>query len=478
MLFRNGRSRATLLATVLLASAVSAQTAPPVLARPTPGPAKPYAFPKVTTVILPNGLRLAVVENHAVPVVAVRIGLPPGALLDAPGKDGGWVLMLNSIREGTVTRSAAEIADAAADLGTNVSLPTAGFPNAALGFTTARSMWQQALELLADMLEHPSFPADGVNRAQGVLASAASQSSAGVKAVRQLNVQLYGPTHPNGRFMTDSSVRRVTRDDVVALHSAYLRPENATIVVAGDVTPAAARAAVEKAFGGWEKGGTTVDWNVPAPNAIGQTTIYLVDQPNLPQSYVLTGQLVPSRNNPDAPALEIADATLGGQTGSAGSRLVSTFRTQRGLTYTSTTALLWRPEPQPATWRAAISVGQAVTDTAVIEWLRIIRDLRGTRPLTAEELAFTRQNLIGRLQLTLESSVIANRTLDVLQNHLPETFYTDYVRRMATVTLPEVQAAASRYFDADHLVIVIVGDRAKIEAPLRATGIPVVIVDH
>lgn len=469
---RHLRGGAAVLATVLLAHVASAQATPTVPPRPTIGSPHPYTFPKVITELLPNGLRLAVIENHAVPVVAVRVGLRGGSFLDAPGKEGSWTLMLNSFGEGTTTRTAVEIRDAAADLGTSISLvPT---PVSPIGFTTARSMWQPALELLADQLQHPSFPVEGVARAQAALASTAGQVSAQGKALRLLNAQLFGPEHPNARFNTDSSVRRITRDDVIALHAAYLRPQNATIVVYGDVTPAAARAAVEKTFGAWEKGGTTVDANVPVPNAtVRQTTIYLRDQPNAAVSVIYTGQLVPSHGSSDAPALEVVDGVLG-SLGTA-SRLNTALRVDHGFAYNSTSLLTWRSEPQLATWQGLLVVAPGATDTALVEWLRIVREVRDKRPLTADELTFAQRSLVGRFLFGQGS---ANRALDVLQNGLPETFYTDYERRMNALTRPEVQAAAVKYFDADHLVIAIVGDRAKIEAPLRATGIPVVIVDH
>jgi zinc protease len=463
-------SRATGLATALFANVASAQATPTVPPRPTVGPAHPYTFPKITTQVLPNGLRLAVVENQGVPVVAVRVGLQGGSILDVPGKEGSWVLMLNSLREGTTTRTAAEIRDAAADLGTSITVQSP------IGFTTARSMWQPALELLADQLQHPTFPIEGVARAQAALASTAGQVSAQGKAQRLLNAQLFGPDHPNARFNTDSSVRRITRDDVIALHTTYMRPQNATIVVYGDVTPPAARAAVEKAFGAWEKGGTTIAASVPAPNAtVGQTTIFLRDQPNAAVSVIYTGQLVPSHGSNDAPAVEVVDGVLGGL--GAGSRLNTALRVQHGFVYNSSSFPVWRPEPQPGTWQTLLIVPPGVTDTALVEWLRVVREVRDKRPLTADELTFAQRSLIGRFLLT-QVRPTADRALDVLQGGLPETFYTDYERRMNALTLSEVQAAAIKYFDADHLVIAIVGDRAKIEAPLRATGIPVVIVDH
>jgi len=472
----------TVFAMMAFASVAHAQVAPKVPARPTPRQAKTPVFPKITVQTLANGLRLAVLENHELPIVAVRVGLPSGTFLDGRGKEGAWALMVSSLREGTMTRSAAAIAEAAADLGAPItwtaSTPSLGGPSFTASFTNVRSAWQLSLELLADMLVHPGFGADGMQRAQAALATTAARPTPQILAQRTLAARLYGIDHPYTRFATDTSIRAVTRDDVVALQSAYLRPQTTTIVVAGDVTPAEARLAVEKAFASWEKTGTTIEPGVAAPAVASMpTTIFLRDQPGAPQSFIIGGQLIPSRASADAAAIEAVAAVLGGASG--GSRLFDAFRVARGLSYNPNSQILWRPEPQLATWIAATTVPTAKTDTAVIEWLRVVREVHGDRPLTVAELEFSRNNLVGVLPAQLETvDAVATRTMTVLQNGLNPAFYTEYAARMNSLTLAEVQSAAMKYLDPDHTVIVVVGDRTKLEAPLRATGIPVVIVDR
>lgn len=478
MLFRRILWGTTLLAALDVASA---QPTPKVPARPTPGPAKAPVFPKIVTETLPNGIQLAVIENHTLPLVSVRFGFAGGFFLDAPGKEGGWTMMMTLLQEGSTTRNAAAVADATADYGTNLAWLGGAASAGAPGFTTVRSAFQPMLEIVGDLLMHPAFPADAFRRVQGLQAANAARVPSQTAAVLVLSAMVYGANHPYGRSSigTDASVRALTRDDIVAIQAKYLRPQNTVVVVSGDVTPAGARAVVDGVFASWERTGVTVEPNIPAPTPrVDPTTIYLRDDPGAPTTTIYTGSLLPGRGGSDAAAIEAVNAVYGATVGSG--RIWQAFRVERGLSYSPGSLILWHPEPQVAGWLgSATAVPFAKTDTAVTEWMRVMKETHGDRPLTAEELDFARSSLVGTLpgQMATVSSV-ADATLALLQTRLPTTFYTDYVKRLNGLTLDQFRAAAAKYLDPDHLVIAVVGDRAKIEAPLRATGIPVVIVDR
>lgn len=477
--------RPILRATILLAgiaavTVASAQATPKVPARPTPGPLKLPVFPKITTETLPNGLRLAVIENHRLPLVAVRFGFAGGSFVDAPGKEGGWTLMMALLQEGSATRNAAAVADAAADYGNTIWSANPIFAGAP-SFTTVLSAFQPVLEVVADVLMHPGFQPDAFQRVQGLRAANAARVPQPTAASFLAYASLYGASHPYARrpIGTGESVRSLTRDDIVAIHQTYVRPQNTVVVVAGDVTPTQARSVVEHAFGSWERGGVTVESNIPAPpGRVGPTTIYLRDDRGASTSTMWTASGVPGRGDSDAPAIEAVNTVLGGTQGAG--RMWQAFRVDRGLSYSPASLFVWRPEPQAATWLgAAQAVPSERADTAVTEWLRVLRETHGARPLTAEELDFARSNLVRALPgqvATLDA--VATSTLTLFQNRLPTTFYADYITRLNGLTLEQFRAVAAKYVDPDHLVIAVVGDRAKIEAALRATGIPVVIVDR
>lgn len=466
--------RAAWVATILgLPRLVAAQALPTVPPRPTPGAVKPFVFPKINVQTLPNGLRLAVIESHTLPIVAVNVGLLGGPSADPAGKEGAWTLMLNTLREGTTSRSAGEIADVAADLGTNIEWATQAGYNPR--FTTIKSAWQSALALVADMLINPTFPPDNVTRVQA--AQVASARPVPVTLANRVAVaELFGPDHLYARFPTDSSVRRVTRDDLIAVQAEYLRPQNAVIVVAGDVTVAEASEAVKKAFSSWKNTGTSIESKYLAPKtAPVPTTIYLRDFPGAPQSAIQGMEVIPSRASKDAPTIAMIDGIVAGQ--QVSSRMWDAFRGSHGLSYSPIGVIAWRTPPQDGTWSQSATVPAGKTDSAFIELARVLREAHGSRPITAAELDFARRNLLGLLaRRPATVNGVATAALEVMVARLPTTFYTDYAARLNSLTLAEVQAAAAKYIDPDHLVLVVVGDRAKIEAPLRATGIPVVIV--
>ena len=468
---------------LVAATFVQAQRAPVKLApKPDVPPARPFAYPSFTLDSLPNGLRFAVVENHELPIVVVQTmfaGFGPlgSSFLDTPDKAGAWGLMLTMLREGTATRSATQIVDEAADLGTNLLLP------GPLAFTppwfrATRSTWKPSLALMADVMMNPALPEASFARLKTQVATNLDRIPPTTVLNRITYGRLYGGEGPYAQFATSATLANVTRDDVVALHQKYLRPQNTVVVIAGDITMAEARQAMSSTFASWERGGTTVTATTPtAPTSPAPTTIYLKDSPGLPQSLVSASLLVPGRNSPDAAAIDAMASVLGDFSVSSGSRIYNAFRLERGLSYSPSVQLAARPIPEMAPLVTTASVAPGVTDTAVMTMVKVLRELRQEKAATAAELDFSRRNLLGRLPSTIEQvDAVAGIVLASIRDRLPSNYLNDWVKRVQSVGLPEVQAAAAKYLSADHLTIVVVGDRSKIEAPLRATGIPVVIV--
>ena len=221
---------------------------------PPPVPPQPaLRVPAVEMRRLSNGIRVAVLENHQLPIVDVRaIVEAPGAVLDPPGKDGLSSLTLRMLSEGTTTRSADALASAFADLGNHVS-PT--------GFFTISQNVDRSLTLMADQLIHPSFPQTSLDRikANTVAALQRQQDDADYLAGWVFDNTVYGVGHPWARAETPKSVGAITRADLVMFHDTYVAPRNITLVVAGDITPDAAVAALERAFGGWHAIGKSSD---------------------------------------------------------------------------------------------------------------------------------------------------------------------------------------------------------------------------
>jgi zinc protease len=473
-------------ASLAFAATAAAQRPPVKLpSRPEVPPAKPFVYPVATTDSLPNGLHFAVIENHEIPLVVVQTTLagvgPLGiSYLDAPGKAGTIGLMLATLREGTTTRSGSQISDEVLDLGTDMRFTSTGNGSfTSPGFVAPHSTWKPSLALLADVLMNPTFPPPSFDKVKSQLSVALDRLPAISIVNRIVYGRLFGVESPNDQFATSVTLAGISREDIVAARNEYLHPQNMTVVLVGDITLNEARRAVGSAFGSWPRGGTTVAPVVqPAPAAPAPTTIYLKDNPGVSLSWMDAGQLVPGRDSPDAAAVSVLSSLLGNFTVSTGSRVYTAFRTERGLSYGPNTILQQSPFGEAAPLVMQASIPQALMDTAVLVTVKVVRDLQRDRPATASEVEFAKSNLIGRIPGATERlESIATTTTSSIRDRLPPAYLNNWIQRVGTLTLAEVQAAAARYLDPDHLAIVVVGDRAKLEAPLRATGIPVVIVD-
>lgn len=437
--------------------------------RPVATPAPPFRLPAVETRTLRNGIPVAIIQNHQLPVVAVRAVTDAGGLLDPADRAGLSSLEAQMLSEGTTTRSADQLAEAFADLGNPVT------PQ---GFTTITRNLDRSLELMADMLMHPAFPEPALARikANTVANLRRAREQPGFLADHLFNSVLFGAEHPYARIPTEQTVGAITRADLASFHGDWYRPQNVKLVVVGDVTPDGAVRSLERAFGGWASGGKTARYDVPAAPAAKPTTIYLLDRPNSPQSTVIVGQVGPSRDTPDYYALETMNTVFGGL---SGSRLNSNLRERHAFTYGANAGLQWRRVPQVSTLRGQSDIVAAKTDSAISEWLGELRGIRGEKPVTPTELDFARNNRTAGLPLRFETvTQMALEVANLLQSAVPLDFYNGYAQNIGRLTGPELSAVATRYLDPQQSVIVVVGDRRVIEPGLRALNIPLVVVDE
>jgi zinc protease len=457
-----------LAAALLSISTLAAQTDghPP---RPTPGPAPAVRVPPIQMRTLRNGVRVAVLEDHDFPVVDVSALVIAPEFLDPVGKEGVSAIAATMLAEGTATRTADQIASAEADLGTSVS---------ATGFFTITRYFVPSLELMADQLLHPAFPEAALVRvkANTIAGLQRLKDQPGYLAQRVFANAVYGAGHPYARTETEPSVSAITRDDLLAFHQDYYRPRNVSLIVAGDVTPDQAVAALEHVFGAWPAGGKDGGVTPPAPAGPGPTRIYLYDRPTSPQSVLLSGQLGPARNSKDYYALELLNTVLGG---AFNSRLNISLREVHGYTYGAGSVFDYRRVPQPATFAASTDVATAKTDSSLVEMVDQIRDIRSARPVSDSELTFAKRSQTLSLPLQFATTPdIAEAASTLLEYRLPLDYYDHVTQNFERVTLDDVRAAATRYLDPDHMAVVVVGDRKSVEPGLTATHVaPVVDVD-
>jgi predicted Zn-dependent peptidase len=433
-------------------------------------------IPTWTTATLSNGAQLHVVERHTLPMIQFSINFVGGSnQLEPADKTGLGSITASMMSEGTATRSGDDISNALQMLGTNVGFGIGG-ESGSIGFLTLKDKFEPTLTIMADELMHPAFPAAALERLKQRQVVSLRQNQDRTLGIAQVVYPrlLYTLDHPYGRTMTEETLDRISRDDVVAFHKAFYQPSRAFITVVGDITAAEAKAKLEKALAGWTGTAAPVSFNYPSPPAPRPTTIYIVDKPGAAQSTFSIGLVGPPRNTPDYYAVRVMNNLFGEQ---FQSRLNANIREAKGWSYGVGSGFSFGRGPGQI--RAGGDIQTNKTDSALVEFVREIKGIRGERPVTGEELSTAKAALIASLPDQLSSVFgIMQMVNTVYRDGLPENYWSQFQTGIKAVTAADVQRVANKYLDADHLTILIVGDRAKIEAPVRATNIaPVVILD-
>jgi len=449
-----------------------ASTTPPALTAP-----KPLTLPAITERMLPNGLKLVIVEQHEIPVVDVSLVIRTGAEADPNGKAGLATLTANLLDEGAGTRNALDLAEQIGFLA--IGLRTgAAFEQSTISMHSTKATLDSAMGLMADVVLRPTFAEKEFlrlksERTTGLLQE---QDRGPAMADRAFAALVYGESHPYGQSTigTEESTEGLTRDDVLAFWKSWYRPNNATLVIVGDLSVADAEVLARRAFGSWTRGALPTLAAKPAPASAGgkATTIYIVDKPKAAQSSFRLGGIGVARSTPDYYPLMVVNTALGG---SFTSRLNNTLREKKGYTYGAGSSFTMRKAAGP--FRANAEVVSAKTDSALIEFMREMKAIRD--PLPADELAKARRYLqLGYAENFESTGDIAAQLSQLIPYGLPLSTLSAFNAGIGAVTVQSAQRVANKYLDPSKLTIVIAGDRASIEPALEATGIaPVEVRD-
>lgn len=435
--------------------------------RPVPGPPEPFRLPVVRSERLANGLDIRIVEDHSVPAVAVRAVLGADSTFDPAGKEGLFAVTVGAMREATTRQNADALAASAAALGTTIT-PTS--------FTTTTGSFGAALSIMGEMLMTPSFDSAAIERRKTLQQSAARRvAQTASSPARHLFYQLlYGVDDPFTRSLvpTESSVRTITRADVRQFYDQYVSPRTTTLVIAGDVSAGTALAEARRVFGNWSAKSESVAAGDRQSSLTQQpTSIHLVDVPSQ-QSYLYVGIAGPRRSAADAASAELLGAV-------ATTRMQQELRDKRSLIYSATIGLTWRRPAQPSAFVGSAVVDPRKVDSALVNWLAVLRALRDTLPPAASEVEAGRRARIGSLPVRFDGAdSVAARIVELVRDGLSPEYFTDWSTRLGSMPVPDVAAAARRVIDAEHLIVVVSGDRRIIEPALRAANLgPIVVVD-
>lgn len=420
--------------------------------KPKPLQGTAFVFPKYDEFTLANGLTVYVIENHEQPMVTMSMILRGGEAYDPVGKEGTAAVAGDMLSKGTKKRTALEIAKTLDGVGAGISVSSTGESMTISASTLTRHL-PLVLGVLSDELREPIFDEQELAKLkQQYIASVASRRSRPLEIAQALSRKvIYGMDNPLARRSSEKSLKAITREDVVAFHANYIRPNSAAIAIVGDITTKDAREMLSKYLGGWEKGTRP---EVTIPNiATEPAGVYFVPRKGSVQSTVIVCAAGPAVREQDFDATSIMASHLGS---GFGSLLFNTLRETYSYTY-SPFSLLTRGRRFNRI-AAGAEVRTSVTDSAIVVMLREIRKLAGEGP---EEDAIARRIALeaGQYRIAFErSSTVASILLNSWLNDVPIEDAKNYTGRIEALTSGDIQAAASKYLGLFDLRLVVVGN--------------------
>lgn len=461
---------AGVLCTGMVAAQGPDRSKPPAL-----GPAPTLTLPAIQKSRLANGLAVWIVEHHEVPLAQVSLIVRAGSAADPIGKYGVGSLTAAMLDEGAGSRSALELADAIEFLGASVST-TCTFDASTVRLNVPVARLDAALPLVADIALRPTFAASELDRLRKERLTALVQARDNIAALVQIAFPrlVFGPVHRYGTPVNGlaPAIESLTVNDLRSFWAAHYRPDNATLIVVGDVTPATVMPLLERSFGPWKVAGLPpLVPQVPTAPQLTRRQVYLVDKPGAVQSQIRIGWVGVPRSTPDYATLEVLNTILGG---SFTSRLNQNLREQHGYTYGASSAFDMRLSAGPFLAAAAVQ-----TDKTADALKEFFNELNGIlSPIPADELEKAKNYVTLGLPREFETTGDLARKLEELVIYdLPEGWFTSFLNDVRKVTGPDIQRAAARHIQPDKMAVVVVGDRAAIENPIRALDLgPITVV--
>jgi zinc protease len=434
---------------------------------PRPGPLRPFRFPAFLRRRLPNGLTVLAARHAGVPLASLELVAPAGGQHDPPGRAGLATLTASLLDEGTGGRSSMEIAAGVERLGGYLSTG-ADWDVGYLATGMLSQHWRAGLGLLAEVIEHPTFPAVEIERLRSqrlaeILRREADPSALADDALMALIYR--GTVYARSLLGDPESVAGLTRAEIAAFYQRTYTIAGTSLVAVGDLDPEEAAAAAEEALAGAL---ATPPPSPPEirPQRLAERTVLIVDRPGAAQTELRLGHPSVSRQHPDFVPLTVMNTLLGGK---FTSRINLNLRERHGFTYGASTRFVGRIGPGPFLAGAAIATES--TGAAVREVLAELERIR-TDLVEVEELEDTRSYLTGVFPYTVQTIGDLAKRLETLAIYdLPDDYFDDYVAHLGTVSREEVLEISRRHLDPEHIGIVAVGPAELLEAQLEGLGL-------
>jgi len=445
---------------------------------PSPLPEPEFSPPVIQEARLANGARLFVIEDHKLPLLQVNLTLKSGWAADPGDRPGAAALTADLLDEGTETRTALSIAEDVRSLGAYFST-SSSFDSSDISLNILKRKLDNGLTLMSDVVLNPTFPEEELQRKKKLYLGRIQQEArqplyVGLKLFFR---KLYGDAHPYAQPLTGSgtqaSIEAISRKDVLDYFKAYYSPANAGFIVVGDISLQEAKAKLDKAFGFW-KGQAVKRHKIDEPKSLESTQVYLVDKPGAAQSVLVVGNLAMSRTHPEYMAGEVVNNALGGM---FTSRLNSNLREDKAYTYGVGSFFMGVRGTGP--YLCYTQVQTEFTKESISEIVKELRDISGERALQGKELTASKDNLIKSFPQNFQTfSAVAAQLNEMFTYDLPQDQWQHYVRDVQAVDEDAALRLATKYIRHQALLIVVVGDREKIESRINELNLgPIHIVE-
>ena len=439
------------------------------------GAPKSSSFPELQRATLSNGLAVVLAQRAGVPTIVMNLMVDAGYKTDHLASPGTASLAMNLLDEGTTTLSSLEINEKLQLLGASIST----FSNqdiSSVYMNTLKPSLNASLDLFADVIQNPAFPEKEFTRLQteqiNNIKNEKSQPIA--MALRVMNRYLYGEGHPYSNPYTgtgyEKTVSELTRSDILNFYNTWMKPNNATLVVTGDVSMNELTSQLEKSLGKWKKG------NVPKitftqPRQDAKNTLYLMDRPESQQSMIFAGHLTKKYGEISEIALSQMMSILGGD---FTSRINMNLREDKHWSYGARGLVLGAREERPFIVYAGVQTDKSAE--SVTEIRKEVSEFIGSRPATAEEVEKVKTNEVLKLPGRWETNASVNGSLsNIVRYDLPDDYYQKYDENVRNLTLEDVINVSKQVVKPGEVNWFMVGDRAKIASKLDELGFDAII---
>lgn len=427
---------------------------------PAPAAARDIKLGDYSSFDLANGLKVIVVENHKLPRVSYQLSLNNDPLIEGD-KTGFTSFAGDLMSKGTKTKSKSQIDEAIDFIGANLSTSSSG-----VFATSLKKHSEKLLDIMSDVLYNPTFPKEEFEKLRKRTASGLATAKTNPEAIASnlRGVVNFGKAHPYGEVQTDETIKNITIDDCKNYYNTYFKPNNAYLVIVGDITPAEAKVQAEKYFGKWEKGTNIPGAKYNKPEEPKGAQVRFAHKDGAVQSLVNISYFVDLKpGSENAIKASLMNSILGG--GIFSGRLMQNLREKKGYTYGARSSL--NSDKLLGSFYAFANVRNAVTDSSVTEFLHEMKRIVA-EPVSENDLKLAKTSTAGNFGRSLESpQTIANFALNTFRYNLPKDYYTNYLKNVDAVTVADIQMAAKQYIKPENCNIIVVGNKDDVADKLK-----------